>query len=184
MIHLLFISSSPQLPTPPTLSPANNAENIEMFKIGVKGSDIGLGTAKLFDCEQLCHHAGLFLMGKKWLTVMPIPRIIIKIQWDAQAQPEGARALWPLTLESGVNGWLLGTGVGFWFIITWERCCQSPGASTCSAREALSVWHDFSGGTLFPLVFHLLEEIVSPGFLWQLPFLPLRSVWEFRFRAK
>ena len=51
-----------------------------MFKIGVKGSEMGLGTAKLCDCEQLCHHAGLFLMGKKWLTVMPIPRIIIKIQ--------------------------------------------------------------------------------------------------------
>ena len=65
------------------------------------GSNIGLGSAKLGDCEQLCHHAGLFLMGQKWLTVMPAPRIIRKIHEMMHGQ--SLRGKCSMTADLGIR---------------------------------------------------------------------------------
>lgn len=158
MIHLLFVLPlSFPLPLP---SLQTVEEQWEVWN-RVKGSKT-LALALPGDCEQMCHHAGLFLMGKSGWLLMPTPGIIIRIQWDgAQAQPESkCSGRWPW--NQVCNG-----------DFAWDRCrllihcrlgkgvrVQEPQLALLGSAGCVGLfWRSFVS-----LVFHLLEEIIS-GFL-------------------
>lgn len=130
------------------------------------GSNTGLDTYELGDCERWLHHSELFLLDqKKKKSNCKGSLRWCRHPWEGRALSER----W-LCHQVGNRGQLR-TGAGFWFIIPWERCWWCPGASTAPVREVHSVnrtSHSWQGFLSLLLSFTHWGRLYLYAFLWQL----------------